>query len=104
VSGGAERLASRKAWKGRHLEVDADRVRLPNGHVTEPGFTDEKIWLFLGTDLAPARQQLEQDEVLDIERLPLRTAIEKAERGEIHDAKSLAALLLALPHLNRAGA
>jgi ADP-ribose pyrophosphatase len=69
-----------------------------------PGFTDEKIWLFLGTDLAPARQQLEQDEVLDIERLPLRTAIEKAERGEIHDAKSLAALLLALPHLNRAGA
>ncbi len=66
---------------------------------TSPGFTDEKIWLFLATDLAPARQSLERDEVLTIERLPLAEAVAKAASGEIHDAKSSCALLRAARRL-----
>ena len=38
---------------------------------TTPGFTDEKIWLYLATDLSPVEQALEDDEVLTIERMPL---------------------------------
>ena len=34
---------------------------------TTPGFADEKIWLYLATDLEPAEQGLEDDEVLSIE-------------------------------------
>jgi ADP-ribose pyrophosphatase len=64
-----------------------------------PGFTDEKIWLFLATGLTPAPQALDTDEVLHVERVPWRDAVAMAERGEIYDAKSVAALLRAAPHL-----
>jgi ADP-ribose pyrophosphatase len=62
---------------------------------TTPGFTDEKIWLFLATGLEEAEQELEADEILTIERLPLADAVEKALSGEIHDSKSVTALLRA---------
>jgi ADP-ribose pyrophosphatase len=62
---------------------------------TTPGFTDEKIHLFLATGLEPTRQALEDDEVLSIHRLPLGEAVEKALTGEIRDAKSVCCLLRA---------
>ena len=60
---------------------------------TTPGFTDERIWLFLATRLVPARQDLQHDEVLTVERLPLADAVARARSGEIVDAKSVCALL-----------
>jgi ADP-ribose pyrophosphatase len=66
---------------------------------TTPGFTDEKIWLYLATGLEPAEQKLGDDEVLTVERLPLVEAVEAAVRGEIVDAKSVCGLLRAAAHL-----
>jgi ADP-ribose pyrophosphatase len=60
---------------------------------TTPGFTDERIWLFAATQLQPGRQNLQHDEVLEVERVPLREALALVERGELADAKSLAALV-----------
>jgi len=60
---------------------------------TTPGFTDEKIWLFLATGLSETQQSLEKDEVISIEHVPLGEAIGMAESGEITDAKSVCALL-----------
>lgn len=62
---------------------------------TTPGFVDEKIWLFIARGLEETKQGLDEDEVLEIERMPLRDAVAKAENGEIHDAKSVCALLRA---------
>lgn len=66
---------------------------------TTPGFTDEKIWLYLATDLRPARQALQPDESLRVERVPLEEAVRMALRGEVEDAKSICALLRAERHL-----
>jgi ADP-ribose pyrophosphatase len=66
---------------------------------TTPGFTDEKIWLFLATDLSPVEQALEDDEVLTIERMLLDDAVAMARRGEIADAKSVCTLLRATEFL-----
>ncbi len=60
---------------------------------TTPGFTDERIWLYLATGLEPTRTNLQPDEVLTVERMPLERAVELAARGEIRDAKSVCALL-----------
>jgi ADP-ribose pyrophosphatase len=77
--------------------VRADRL-VPMGWIwTTPGFTDEKIWLYLARGLTPARQGLDADEVLTVERLPLPAAVDLAVRGGIDDAKSISALLRA-PH------
>jgi ADP-ribose pyrophosphatase len=69
---------------------------LPMGWIwTTPGFTDERIWLYLARRLMPARQRLQRDEVLTVERRPLEEAIRMAESGEIRDAKTVCALLRA---------
>jgi ADP-ribose pyrophosphatase len=62
---------------------------------TTPGFTDEKIWLYLATELTPTRASLQADEVLTVETMPLAEAVRKATSGEIVDAKSVCALVRA---------
>jgi len=62
---------------------------------TTPGFTDEVIHLYAAFDLTPVGQNLDHDEVLSVERMPLREAVARIGRGEIVDAKTICALLLA---------
>jgi ADP-ribose pyrophosphatase len=66
---------------------------------TTPGFTDERIWLYLATGLEETRQELQDDEVLSVERLSLEEAVGMAARGEIVDSKSTAGLLRAAARL-----
>jgi ADP-ribose pyrophosphatase len=87
-AGAARETQEEIGYRPGHLE--------PLGWIwTTPGFTDEKIWLFLATGLEETEQGLEADEILSIERLPLAEAAEKALSGEIHDSKSVTALLRA---------
>jgi ADP-ribose pyrophosphatase len=63
---------------------------------TAPGFTDELMHLYLATDLVPADEERlgpDEDERLELERVPLAEAIAMAERGDFHDAKSIVGLL-----------
>lgn len=60
--------------------------------ITTPGFCDERIHLFLARGLSDAAQALDCDEVLTVSRVPLSEALAMAQRGEIEDAKSIAAL------------
>jgi len=66
---------------------------------TTPGFTDEWIHLFLALDLVAGRQDLQEDESLSVERMPLGAALELALAGGIDDGKSIAALLRAARYL-----
>ena len=63
--------------------------------LTTPGFTDEIIHLYAGYDLVPTTAATEPDEDLTVVRMPFAEAVARVERGEITDAKSMAALLLA---------
>ena len=62
---------------------------------TTPGFTDEKIHIFVATDLARGPAALESDEFLTVETVPLRRALEMIESGELNDGKSAAGILFA---------
>ena len=66
---------------------------------TTPGLTDEKIWLYLATELEPGEANLEPDEALSVERIPLETALAHVHSGEIRDGKSICGLLRAVHHL-----
>jgi ADP-ribose pyrophosphatase len=57
--------------------------------------------VFLATNLSHAPLQADDDEFLSVESLPVAEAIKMAERGEIPDAKSLAALFLAKSSLEK---
>jgi ADP-ribose pyrophosphatase len=62
---------------------------------TTPGFTDERIHLFLATGLVRGESRREADEFIEIETVPLSTALEMVRRGEIQDAKTALGLLFA---------
>lgn len=74
---------------------------VPMGAIwTTPGFTNERIWLYLATDLSATTQSLSRDEILSVEILALADAVRMAREGTIADAKSICALLRA-PHYLR---
>jgi ADP-ribose pyrophosphatase len=60
-----------------------------------PGYSDERIHLFLAEGLKAARQSLDADEVLAVHRVALSRAVEMIAQGDIQDAKSICGLLLA---------
>ena len=64
-----------------------------------PGFCEEKMWLYLATELVQGEQQLEEDELLDVVRLPISEALEMITSGEIQDAKTIIGLMLAAPRV-----
>ena len=62
---------------------------------TTPGFTDEKIHVFMATGLVAGETKHEADEFLDLHPMLLSRALEMVESGEIMDAKTALALLYA---------
>ncbi len=60
---------------------------------TTPGFTDEKIHLFLAMDLEPGESAREADEFMELVPTRLSRALSMIEQGEIQDAKTALALL-----------
>lgn len=64
-----------------------------------PGFCEEKMWLYLASDLTETAQRLEEDEFIDVIRLPIDRALQMIADGEIEDAKTIIGLMLAGPRL-----
>lgn len=59
-----------------------------------PGYSTELIHLFLAEDLRPAKSETDEDEFIELVIVPLDEAVVKILKGEIQDAKTVAALLL----------
>lgn len=66
-----------------------------------PGYSTELMAVFVATQLKENPLDADEDEFLQVEKIPLKQAVEMAERGKIQDAKSLAALLLARSYLEQ---
>jgi ADP-ribose pyrophosphatase len=65
-----------------------------------PGYSNERIHIYLATDLKPAAQHLDQDEIINVHEVEFSDAMEMIKMGEIQDAKSITGLYLALNRLN----
>jgi ADP-ribose pyrophosphatase len=81
------------------LGIVPGRMELLSEFFTTPGFCSEKLWVFLATDLRETAQSLEDDEVVEMVRIPFRRALELIASREIEDAKTIIGLLLAAPRL-----
>ncbi len=81
--------------------LEAGKLQKVGEFYLAPGYSTEFMVVFLATELRENPLQADEDEFLQVERIPLRQALEMSERGEVPDAKSLAALFLAKPHLER---
>jgi len=69
-----------------------------------PGCSNERIHIFLASDLKPAEQQLDDDEMLNVHPVQLNDALQMILAGEISDGKTISGLFLASHWLNKKGA
>lgn len=89
----------------RELEEEAGLraerlVRLTTIYTT-PGFTDERIHLFLALGVSPGTISRDPDEFLEPVILTLSDALERIRIGEIVDAKTICTLVCAAAYLRR---
>ena len=63
--------------------------------VTTPGFSDEKISLYLARDLSAGESHPDDDEFLNVVRVPLNALVDQIMAGEVTDAKTICAVMMA---------
>lgn len=61
-----------------------------------PGYSNERIHLFLAQDLDEAEQDLDADEIIKVEKVTFDQVISMITRGDIEDSKTIAAVFLAM--------
>src|SRR5437763_6457161 len=92
-----------EAGAARELEEElglvAGKLEKLSEFFVSPGFCEEKMWLYLATDLTETAQRLEDDELIEIVRLPVDRALQMITDGEIEDAKTIIGLMLVAPRL-----
>lgn len=81
------------------LGVKAARIEKLTEFFVSPGFLEEKMWVFLATEMTETAQNLDEDEVLEIVRVSFPRALEMISDGEIEDAKTIIGLMLAAQRL-----
>lgn len=62
-----------------------------------PGYCEERIYTYLATGLEESAQSLDDDEEIEVVRLPFAEALSLIRAREIDDAKSIITLLMAAP-------
>lgn len=76
--------------------MTAGRLDLLYSCWTTPGFTDERLHVYLATDLRAATTEgRDADEIIEVEAMPLGDALARVRDGAIRDMKTIAALLYA---------
>ena len=93
-----------KDCAARELEEEvgyrAGSFELLTSILTAPGFTDEVIHIYQGTKLEAGKQQLDQDEILEIVEWPLEEAMSRILDGTIRDAKTIIGLQMVYARKN----
>ena len=91
------------AGAARELEEElglrAERLEQLSEFFVSPGFSEEKMWVYLATGLTEGKQSPEEDEILEVVRMSIADALEMITSGEIQDAKTIIGLMLAAPRV-----
>lgn len=73
----------------------ADSIKRLGVTYPTPGYSAEKLYLYLATGLHTGEMQPDEGEYLNCYKLPLREAVEMVKDNRIKDGKSISLILLA---------
>ncbi|MBX7170765.1 MAG: NUDIX hydrolase [Pyrinomonadaceae bacterium] len=73
----------------------AEKIELLTEFYVSPGFLNEKMFVFLATELTEVGQNLDDDEMLSVERFSFPEIYQMIKQGEFEDAKTMLGLILA---------
>ena len=76
----------------------AEQLQHLSSFWTSPGFCTERMHAYVATGLRPGdpAHSLDEDEEIQVEKVPLDRIADMIRRGEITDAKSITSLVLML--------
>ncbi|MBK9527449.1 MAG: NUDIX hydrolase [Acidobacteria bacterium] len=77
------------------IGVTAENFEQIAAFYVSPGFLTEKMFVFLASGLKETSQSLDDDEIVEIERISFERAFEMIRSGEIEDAKTIVGLTIA---------
>ncbi|MEO6052063.1 MAG: NUDIX hydrolase [Pyrinomonadaceae bacterium] len=77
------------------IGVTAGKIEKIAECYVSPGFLTEKMYVFLATEFTETGQNLEEDELIEVERLTFPQAFDLIRNGGIEDAKTMVGLMLA---------
>ena len=102
-AGTLERGEAPEKGAARELEEElglvCGRLEKLSEFFVSPGFCEEKMWVYLATELTETEQRLEDDEVIEVVRIPFSQALGMITTGEIEDAKTIIGVMLAAPRV-----
>jgi len=93
IDAGESELAAAKRELLEETGFSARRWKRILRFYASPGFVAETMSIYLAQDLRAGTAQPEEDEVIDLEFLPLRQAVQWVMSGVIKDAKTIAGVL-----------
>ena len=76
-------------------------LRFIGKYLGSPALLDENIWMYLAEGLEFGENDLDDDEFLNVERIPVDELVKRICSGEIEDGKTQAAVLKAALLINR---
>ena len=92
---GEDRLLAAKRELQEETGLTAGEWTHLSDIVTTPGFSDECISLYLARELSAGESHPDDDEFLNVVKVPLGELVAMIARGEVTDAKTICAVLLA---------
>ncbi len=92
---GEDRLEAAKRELKEETGLTAGEWTHLSDIVTTPGFSDELISLYLARDLSAGQSHPDDDEFLNVVKVPLNELVAMIAQGQVTDAKTICAVLLA---------
>lgn len=99
LDGGEPPLTTAQRELQEEAGLRADQWESLGRIVSSPGVFTEVVHLFLARALTPVESATEEHELIEVHWLPFDDTLAMAHNGEIVDAKSVAGLFRATPHV-----
>ncbi|MBU5426646.1 NUDIX hydrolase [Tissierella pigra] len=81
--------------------LEAQKIEYITEFYTSPGFCNEKIYLFLATDLMEGEPNPDTGEFIEIVKYSMDEVVKMVDRGEIIDSKTIIGINFAKKYLDK---
>ncbi|SCG83330.1 ADP-ribose pyrophosphatase [Proteiniborus sp. DW1] len=80
--------------------LEAKKIEYILDYYSSPGFANEKVHIFIASELLSGEAELEEDEYIDVVKVNMDEALEMINNGTIKDGKTIIGIFMAYNKLN----